>query len=69
LLSCKRIEKLKPKLPSDIVIHNPTASQFQDTSTSPFGENGVIPKNSLSLVVIDLEDLCVAWDYQYTYQK
>jgi hypothetical protein len=27
----------------------------------------VIPKNSLSLVVIDLEDLCVAWDYQKIY--
>jgi three-Cys-motif partner protein len=56
----ERIEKLKLELPSDLNIHTPEALSFDISSQKVFEETEI---NSLSLVVIDPEDiLSVRWD-------
>jgi hypothetical protein len=58
-----RIEKLGSNLPPDITVHKPEAIPFEQASSKLFGPNGSIPKKSLSLVIIDPEDLqSVTWN-------
>ena len=58
-----RIDKLRPNLPSNITLHKSEAIPFEQASSKLFGLNGLIPKtSSISLVIIDPEDLAVTWN-------
>lgn len=56
-----RIDLLYQKLPDNIKIHKAEVLSFEQSTLKLFGPEGLIPKNSLSLVVIDPEGLQVSW--------